>query len=234
MVTGLLLALTLPVNAPLWIGVIGSIFAIALIKICFGGLGKNKVNPALAGRLLLMLLFAKYMGDFTCDAYSGATPMEALLAGQDVDPFPMLLGTTGGCIGETSAIAILAGAIILLAFGIVNLRIPLSCLLSFAVVLTLFGGRGFDEIYLASHICGGGFLLGTWFMATDYVTSPVTRKGQCIYGAVIGIVAAFIRIQGNLGEGMTFAILAGNLLVPLIEKYTMPKAFGRKKPLISR
>lgn len=228
-VTGLLLALVLPVSAPLWIGVIGGIFAIAIVKICFGGLGKNLVNPALAARCLLLIFFAGHMTNYACDAYSGETPLQALKEGQVVDPFPMLIGRTGGCIGETSTLAILAGAILLLAFGIIRLRIPLTCLIAFTLVIIFFGGHGFDEVYLTSQLCGGGLMLGVWFMATDYVTSPVTRGGQYIYGALIGILAALFRLVGSIPDGVSFAIVLANLLVPLIEKGTMPRTFGKKR-----
>jgi len=221
--------LTLPANAPLWIGAVGSVFAIAIVKICFGGLGQNIVNPALAARCFLLVSFAGHMTDYACDAYSGATPLTALKAGESIDPYPLLMGNVGGCIGETSVIAILAGAILLLALGIINLRIPFASLFAFSLMIILFGGHGLDEIYLAVQICGGGLMLGIWFMATDYTTSPVTRKGQYIYGAVIGILAALFRIVGSAAEGMSYAILLGNIMVPLIEKATVPKAFGRRK-----
>jgi len=180
-VTGFLLALTLPVNAPLWIGAVGSVFAIVIVKICFGGLGQNIVNPALAARCFLLISFPGHMTNFTYDAYSGATPLAALKAGEIIDPYPLFLGNTAGCIGETSVLAILAGAIMLLALGIINLRIPLTCMFVFGLVILMFGGRGFDEVYLTAQICGGGLMLGVWFMATDYTTSPITRKGQYIY-----------------------------------------------------
>lgn len=229
LVTGLLLALSLPVSAPLWIGAIGGVFAIAIVKICFGGLGKNILNPALTARCFLMLLFREHMTNYVCDAYSGATPLDAVNAGHLVDPYPMFLGNTGGCIGETSVIAILAGAIFLLAIGIIQLRIPFAGMIAFGITLTLFGGKGFDELYLVTQFCGGGFMLAIWFMATDYSTSPITRKGKYIYGALIGIFTALLRIFAGVTEGVAYAILFANLLVPFIEKRTMPKAFGKKR-----
>ena len=228
-VTGLLLALILPASAPLWIGVIGGIFGIGIVKICFGGLGQNIVNPALAARCFLLISFAGHMTSYACDAYSGATPLSAMKEGKIVDPYPMLLGTTGGCIGETSVIAILAGAVLLLALGIIRLRIPLTCLTVFSLMLVLFGGKGFDAVYLVSQVCGGGLLRATWFMATDYVTSPVTKGGQYVYGAMIGVLAALFRLSGSAVEGISYAILLANLMVPLIEKVTMPRAFGKKR-----
>ncbi len=232
-VTGVLLALSLPVNAPLWAGAAGGFFAIAFVKI----LGQNRLNAALAARCFLQICFSGtigFMADYACDAYSGATPLSVLKAGQVVDPFPMMIGNIGGSMGETSAIAILAGGIILLAFGIIRLRIPLTSLITFSLMLIFFGGKGFDEVYFSSQICGGGLMLAVWFMATDYASSPITSKGQYVYGALIGILTAVFRLWGSTAEGVAYAILLANLLVPLIEKVTLPKTFGKKKQMISR
>lgn len=228
-VTGLLLALSLPVNAPLWIGAAGGIFAILVVKMFFGGIGQNIVNPALAGRCFLLISFAKHMTSFTCDAYTGPTPLEVLKQGQVTDPLFLILGNTGGCIGETSALAILLGAIFLLALGIINLRIPVSCFMVFTGMLIFFGGRGFDDIYLIQELCSGGLMLAFWFMATDYTTSPITKRGQIIYGAIIGALTAMFRLYGSALEGVSYAILLANLLTPIIEKITVPRAFGRRR-----
>lgn len=227
-VTGLLLAMSLPAAAPLWLGAVGSIFAILVVKMFFGGIGQNIVNPALAGRCFLLISFAGHMTAFACDAYSGATPLEALKQGEEVDPLSLILGNTGGCIGETSTIAILAGAVLLLALGIINLRIPASCFIVFTGVLILFGGRGFDELYLVRELCSGGLMMAFWFMAVDYTTSPITKSGQILYGAVIGALAAVFRLFGSASEGVSYAVLLANLLTPVIEKITVPKAFGRR------
>lgn len=228
MVTGLLLALSLPVNAPLWMGFAGSIFAILIVKMFFGGIGQNIVNPALAGRCFLLISFAGHMTNFVCDAYTGPTPLEALKQGEAVDPLYLILGNTGGCIGETSALAILAGGILLLAFGIINLRIPASCFAVFTGMLIFLGGKGFDEIYLVQELCSGGLMLAFWFMATDYTTSPITKRGQVLYGALIGVLAAVFRLYASASEGVSYAILLANLLTPVIEKVTVPRAFGRR------
>lgn len=228
-VTGLLLALSLPVNAPLWIGFAGGVFAILIVKMLFGGIGQNIVNPALAGRCFLLISFARHMTSFACDAYTGPTPLEALKQGDAVDPLYLILGNTGGCIGETSALAILLGAVILLGFGIINLRIPASCFTVFTGMLIFLGGRGFDEIYLVQEICSGGLMLAFWFMATDYTTSPITKRGQLLYGAIIGALAAVFRLYGSALEGVSYAILLTNLLTPIIEKITVPRAFGRRR-----
>ena len=228
-VTGLLLAMSLPVNAPLWLGAAGGIFAILVVKMFFGGIGQNIVNPALAGRCFLLISFAGHMTNFVCDAYTGPTPLEALKQGEAVDPLSLILGNTGGCIGETSALAILAGAVLLLAVGIINLRIPASCFAVFTLLLVLFGNQGVDEIFLVRELCSGGLMLSFWFMAPDYTTSPITKRGQVLYGALIGALAALFRLYGSASEGVSYAVLLANLLTPVIEKITVPKAFGRRR-----
>ena len=227
-VTGLLLALNLPPNAPWWIGVIGGFFAIVVVKMLFGGLGQNFMNPALGGRCFLLLAFTSIMTDFATDAYSGATPLAALKAGEQVNVFKMVTGFTSGTIGETSMIAIVLGAVFLILMGIIDLRIPGTYIVTFVIFIVLFGGRGFDFDFIAAHLAGGGLMLGAFFMATDYVTRPITIKGQYVFGILLGILTGILRIFGASAEGVSYAIILGNLLTPLIEKYTMPHAFGRK------
>ena len=226
-VTGLLLALNLPVSLPWWEAVLGGVFAIIIVKCMFGGLGQNFMNPALAARCFLLISFAGKMTDFTYDAVSGATPLAAMKAGESVNVLNLFLGKTAGTIGETSTLAILIGAVILLVFKVIDLRIPLSCLLSFSVFAILFGGHGFDLHFLAAQLCAGGLMLGTFFMATDYVTSPITKNGQIVYGCIIGIFTGVFRFLGSASEGVSYAIILSNLLVPLIEKVTPPTAFGK-------
>jgi len=226
-VTGLLLALNLPPNAPLWIGVMGGVFAILVVKMLFGGLGQNFMNPALGARCFLLISFPVIMTDFTCDAYSGATPLAALKAGESVNVFDMVIGRTAGTIGETSMVAIVFGACILILMGIIDLRIPGSYIITFVVFITLFGGHGFDPYFISAHLAGGGLMLGAFFMATDYVTRPVTKFGQILFGILLGILTGIFRIFGAGAEGVSYAIIIGNLLVPLIEKITYPKAFGK-------
>ena len=226
-VTGLLLALNLPPNAPLWVGVIGGVFAILVVKMLFGGLGQNFMNPALAARCFLLISFPAIMTDFTCDAYTGATPLAALKAGEGVNVFDMVIGRTAGTIGETSMIAIVFGACILILMGIIDLRIPGSYIVTFVLFITLFGGHGFDPYFISAHLAGGGLMLGAFFMATDYVTRPVTKNGQILFGILLGILTGIFRIFGAGAEGVSYAIIIGNLLVPLIEKVTYPKAFGK-------
>ncbi len=227
-VTGLLLGLNLPSTVPLWLPVIGNVFAILFVKQLFGGLGQNFMNPALAGRCFLLISFAGRMTDFTWDGVSSATPLAALKAGESVQVLDMFLGKTAGTIGETSVIAILIGAIVLLWFEVIDLRIPGSYILSFAVCTLLFGGHGLDFGFLLAELCGGGLMLGAFFMATDYVTSPITKSGQIVYGIALGILTAIFRYLGSAAEGVSYAIIIGNLLVPVIEKVTEPTAFGRE------
>lgn len=226
-VTGLLLALNLPVGAPLWIGAMGGVFAILVVKMLFGGLGQNFMNPALAARCFLLISFPALMTDFSCDAYTGATPLAALKAGETVNVTNMIIGRTAGTIGETSMIAIVIGACFLILLGVIDLRIPGSYIVSFVVFVLLFGGRGLDFQYLSAQLAGGGLMLGAFFMATDYVTRPITVKGQYVFGIFLGIMTGVFRIFGPGAEGVSYAIILGNLLVPLIEKVTMPRAFGK-------
>lgn len=235
-VTGLLLALNLPPSAPWWIPVIGGIFAILVVKQLFGGLGQNFMNPALAARCFLLVSFTGRMTNFAVpenawgkvvDTVSGATPLAALKAGESVDVMSLFLGNVQGTIGETSALAILIGAAVLLGTKVIDCRIPLTYIGTFAVFVLLFGGHGFDMSYLAAHLFGGGLMLGAWFMATDYVTTPITKKGQLVYGVCLGVFTGLFRIFGGSAEGVSYAIIFCNLLVPLIERVTMPVAFGK-------
>ena len=225
--TGLLLALNLPAEAPWWMCVLGSVFAILIVKQVFGGLGQNFMNPALGARCFLLISFTGRMTNFVYDGVTGATPLALLKAGESVNLMDMLIGNEAGTIGETSVIAILIGAMFLIAMGIIDLRIPGTYLASFVVFIVLFGGRGLDLTYITAHLCGGGLMLGAWFMATDYVTSPITKSGQIIYGICLGVLTGLFRLFGGSAEGVSYAIIISNLLVPLIEKVTLPKAFGK-------
>ncbi|MBE5883122.1 MAG: RnfABCDGE type electron transport complex subunit D [Lachnospiraceae bacterium] len=225
-VTGLLLALNLPVGIPLWMAFLGGVFAILVVKMLFGGLGQNFMNPALAARCFLLISFPLQMTDFGCDAYSGATPLALLKAGESVNTMDMIIGRTAGTIGETSMLAILLGACLLIMMGIIDLRIPGSYIVSFVLFVGIFGGHGFDPAYLSAQLAGGGLMLGAFFMATDYVTRPITVKGQYVFGIFLGLMTGVFRIFGPGAEGVSYAIILGNLLVPLIEKVTKPRAFG--------
>jgi electron transport complex protein RnfD/electron transport complex protein RnfC len=226
-VTGLLLALNLPSSFPLWMTALGACFAIVIVKMLFGGLGQNFMNPALGARCFLVISFAKYMTNFTTDVYTGPTPLAIVKAGGEVNIFDMVIGRTAGTIGETSMIAIVLGACFLIALGIIDLKIPGSYIVSFVIFILLFSKRGFDLNYICAQLAGGGLMLGAFFMATDYVTRPITKKGQYVFGILLGILTGVFRIFGPGAEGVSFAIILGNLLVPLIEKITLPKAFGK-------
>ena len=227
-VTGLLLALNLPPRAPWWVGVIGGVFAILVVKMLFGGLGQNFMNPALGARCFLLISFTSIMTNFDCDAYTGATPLAAIKAGESAPQLiDMIVGRTSGTIGETSMIALLIGAAFLLVIGVIDLRVPGSYILSFVVFLILFSGHGIDVNYILSQLAGGGLMLGAFFMATDYVTRPITKNGQYLFGIFLGIMTGIFRLFGPSAEGVSYAIILGNLLVPLMEKITMPKPFGK-------
>lgn len=229
-VTGLILGMNLPHTIDWWIPIIGGVFAIVVVKMLFGGLGQNFMNPALGARCFLLISFTGPMTSFTYDGVTGATPLAMLKEGLSVNTMSMLLGKTAGTIGETSAICILIGAIFLILMGVIDLRIPGTYLLTVVVFVTLFGGRGFDVNYIVAHLCGGGLMFGAFFMATDYVTSPITPAGKYIFGICLGVLTGIFRIFGASAEGVSYAIIFSNLLVPLIEKITVPRAFGIVKP----
>lgn len=235
MVTGLLLALNLPPQAPWWMAVLGGVFAILIVKQLFGGLGQNIMNPALGARCFLLLSFPGRMTDFSvgsasaqrlADTVSGATPLAEMKAGGSYDLLSLFVGNTRGTIGETSAVLLLLGGIFLVALKIIDLRIPLTYLGSFAVFLVLFGGHGLDAGYVAAQLCAGGLMLGAWFMATDYVTRPITPGGQYVYGVLLGVLTGLFRVCGGSAEGVSYAIIFANLLVPVIERLTVPAGFG--------
>ena len=180
-----------------------------------------------------MLFRSGQMTRFVYDGTTGATPLAVLKEGGTVDSMDMLIGTIPGTIGETSVIAIIAGAIFLILMGVIDLRIPGTYIVTFVIFVGIFGqftkaGAGlFDPQYITAHLCGGGLMLGAWFMATDYVTSPITKKGQYVFGVLLGILTGLFRLFGGSAEGVSYAIIIGNLLVPLIERVTLPKPFGK-------
>ena len=232
LVTGMILALNLPSTVSWYIPVLGGVFAIVVAKMLFGGLGQNFMNPALAGRCFLVISFGEAMTNFKTDLYSGATPLAQLKAGESIDLLSAFIGKQAGCIGEVSAVAILIGFVYLLARKVITARIPCTYVVSAIVFITLItfakGGNVTPE-FVVGNIITGGLLSGAVFMATDYVTSPITIKGQYIYGIVLGILTALFRVLGKAAEGVSYAIIFSNLLVPMIEKFTLPKAFGNEK-----
>jgi electron transport complex protein RnfD len=225
-ITGLLLALNLPPGLPVWMAIVGSVFAIALGKQVFGGLGHNPFNPALIGRAFLVASFPVHMTTWISpvDGTTTATPLGLMkLQGVSTDYMSLFLGKIGGCIGETSALAILIGAAYLLYKGYIDWRIPLSYLGTVAVLTTVFGQ---DPIF---HLFAGGLMLGAFFMATDMVTSPITKKGRWIFGIGAGILVVVIRLWGGYPEGVSYSILLMNGVTPLINRYTRPRVFGEVK-----
>lgn len=233
-VTGLLLALNLPGLMPIqhlwWISILGSFFAIIIVKQLFGGLGQNFMNPALGARAFLLISFAGIMTTWgpQIDGVSTATPLGIIKEGVGTLPSVMetFIGTIPGSLGETSAIALILGGLYLIIRKVISYRIPVYFVGSTAIMILLFGGNGFDLTYLSYHLFSGGLMLGAFFMATDYSSSPTTSKGQIIMGVGCGILTALIRLFGGYPEGVSFAILIMNLFVPLIDKYTVPKIFG--------
>ncbi|MBQ1372138.1 MAG: RnfABCDGE type electron transport complex subunit D, partial [Oscillospiraceae bacterium] len=215
-VTGLLLALTLSAQTPLYVPILGSIFAILVVKCAFGGLGKNFINPALTARCFLLISFSGVMTAYGMDGVSSATPCVELAAGHTVNISSMFLGSANGVIGGSIA-ALLLGGLALWVFDIIHGQICFSVLGAFTLCMALFGGQGFDPGFLAAHLCGGGVVLGAFFMATDYVTSPMSRLGQTVYGVLIGVLGALFRIKGQSPDSFSYSIIVANLFVPLID-----------------
>ena len=226
-VTGLLIALNIPSTLNVGFEIVGCVFAVIVVKQLFGGLGQNFMNPALGARCFLLICFAGKMTYFVYDGVTGPTPLAELKAGETVNTLSMLLGNIRGTIGETSVVAIMIGAMFLILMGVIDLRIPGTYIVTFVIFITLFGGHGFDPQYITAHLCGGGLMLGAWFMATDYVTSPITSKGKILFGICLGCLTGLFRLFGGSAEGVSYAIIISNLLVPLIEKVTLPKPFGK-------
>lgn len=241
-VTGLLLALTLPVSVPYWLAAAGSIFAVVVVKGMCGGIGQNMFNPALAARAFMLLIAPVHVTRFvsagtkmsfglTADAVTSATPLHEMqmLAVPDISLGDMFIGNIGGCIGEVSTLALLIGGIYLIARKVISPRIPLAYLGSVAV-LTLVFSKGEDPfMWMVYSLLGGGVVLGAFFMATDYTTSPVTPMGQIIYGIGAGALTVIFRYTGLFPEGVTYAILIMNAATWLIEQLTAPRRFGLKK-----
>ena len=232
-VTGLMLALTISSRAPLYAPIIGSIFAILVVKCCFGGLGKNFVNPALAARCFLLISFPSAMTVYSIDGVAFATPCAELAAGQAVNVTSTFLGSANGVIGG-SILGLLIGGLALWAFDIIHGQIWISVLVSVTAFLGFFGGKGFDLPFLAAHLCSGGVILGAFFMATDYVTSPMSRLGQTFYGVLIGVMGAMFRVFGSAPDSFSYSVIVANLFTPLIDTYVVDKPYAFRKRMIQR
>ena len=227
LVTGMILGLNMPPAIPLWMPILGGVFAIIVVKQLYGGLGQNWMNPALAARCFMLISFAQAMTKFTdpvTDAVASATPLAAIKAGDTYDLAAMFIGKIPGTIGEVSVIALLIGAAYLLVKKVITIRIPAAYILSFAVFAFIFGQHNIN--YVLAEVCGGGLIFGAFFMATDYATSPVTKKGQLIYGIGCGLFTVFIRYFGSYNEGVCYSIMVMNCCTALIDKYTKPVRFG--------
>ena len=232
LVTGMLLALTLPASVPFGIVVLGSVFAIVFAKCMCGGLGQNIFNPALAARAFLMLLFPAALTHYeTIDGFSSATPLHRMVMPTlpDNSLMDMFLGRIPGSIGELSALALLLGGVFLVARKVISLKIPLAYLGSVAVLTFVFSKTGNPISWMLYSLLGGGVMLGAIFMATDYATSPVTPMGQILYGIGCGTLTVFFRYYGLFPEGVTYAILLMNLATWGIDRITAPRRFGTKK-----
>lgn len=231
-VTGLLLAMNLPASAPVWVPIVGCAFAIIISKQLFGGLGQNFINPALAGRAFLLASYPTEMttwtsaGNFGADAVAVATPLAQLKAGvmPEASLVDVLVGNIGGCIGETCAIALIAGGIYLIVKHVISWKIPVIYIGTVFVLSAILGRNGLDQPVYELFV--GGLMLGAFFMATDYASSPVTPKGQIIFALGCGLLTTLIRVYGGYPEGVSYSILIMNLCVPLIERFTQPKIFG--------
>ena len=247
-VTGILLAFVCPVTIPYWCIIIGDFFAIVVVKMLFGGIGKNLVNPALSARAFLFswpvlmtnwvkVGFENAAGLFsTADAVTAATPMAAMHQGNlpEESVLDLFLGNVGGCIGETSVLLLLVGLVYLLARKVITLRIPLAYIGTVAVLSLLFPQGNNPFVWCAAQVCGGGLMLGAIFMATDYVTSPVTKLGQMIFGIGCGVLTIVIRYFGGYNEGVSYAILIMNFCVVLLDRIGRPTKFGAPKKEVAR
>lgn len=226
-VTGLLLALSLPASVPLYIPFAGSLFAILVVKCLFGGLGHNFMNPALAGRCFLLISFSGIVTSFEVDGISAATPLVDLAAGKVINISEIFLGFSNGVIGSSIA-ALALGGLYLWVIGGITFEIPVAALISFSAFIALFGGQGFDPLFILAHLCGGGIVMGAVFMATDPVTSPVTSSGQLLFGAAVGILSGLFRVFGSAADSVSYAIIISNLLVPLIDEISVPVPYGNR------
>ena len=243
-VTGLLLAFNVPASLPWWMCLIGSAFAIIVVKMVFGGIGNNFVNPALAARAFLLASFPvamtmwtktgiNWVGTGNIDAYTTATPLSFLKAGESgltalidngITLTDMFIGNVGGCIGETSAILVILGGVYLMYKGIINYVIPTFYIATVSILMFILGGFNFS--FVLYELLAGGLMLGACFMLTDYTTSPMTKQGQIIYAVLAGLITTVIRLYGGYPEGVSYSILFVNVMTPLIDKYTKTKVFG--------
>ena len=229
MVTGLLLALTLPAKVPVYIPILGAVFAILVVKCLFGGLGHNIMNPALTGRAFLLISFGSMMTVYSVDGVSAATPLALLGQGQTVELLPILMGSASGVIGS-SALGLILGGIYLLARGGITWEIPASMIGTTWLFLVIFGGHGFAPGYILPQLFGGGLLMAAFFMATDPVSCPSTRDGQLVFGFFAGLLIGLFRVKGASPDSTTYAVLIADLVGPVIDDLIIPTPFGYRIP----
>lgn len=232
-ITGLLLGMNLPPTVPIWLPVVGSFFAIIIAKQLFGGLGHNFINPALAARAFLLASYPTEMTKWSVDATTSATQLglmkESGFIPQTQDYINALIGLKGGCIGEVCAIAIILGGLYLMIRQVISWRIPVAYLGTFLILTALLKRTGYDATYPVYELLTGGLLLGAFFMATDYSSSPVTPLGQLIFGIGCAVLTVVIRFKGGYPEGVSYSILIMNLVVPYLDRFMKPKVYGEVK-----
>ncbi len=229
MVTGLLLALTMPAKVPFYLPILGSVFAILVVKCLFGGLGHNIMNPALTGRAFLLISFGSMMTQYSVDGVSAATPLALLGQGQTVELLPILMGSASGVIGS-SALGLILGGIYLLLRGGITWEIPASMIATTWLFLVIFGGYGFAPSYILPQLFGGGLLMAAFFMATDPVSCPSTRDGQLVFGIFAGLLIGLFRVKGASPDSTTYAVLIADLVGPVIDDLIIPTPFGYRIP----
>lgn len=226
---GLIMSYCLPSGVSWYIGVIAGVLSALIMQISLHFFYKNVVSPVVLTRLILMIVFKEQMTAYAFDGLTMATPLSVVKAEGTADILSMLFGNHGGCIGETSALLLCLGAISLILIGVIDFRVSGMYLFSFAAFMAVFGGQGLSSYYLSAQLAGGGFMLALWFIAPEYSTLPITKAGRWIYGIVLGLLTGIFRLLGTSAENLCFAILIANLLVPLIEKFTIGRPFGVEK-----
>jgi len=226
---GLIMAYCLPPGISWYLGVLAGFLSTLIMQISIHFFSKNILSPVILTRLLMMYAFSSEMFTYAFDGLTMATPLAVLKEEGTVNTLYMILGNTGGCIGESSAILLCVGAIFLILVGVMDFRVTGMYLLMFAVFMAVFGGHGLSSYYLTAHMAGGGFMLALWFIAPEYSSLPITKSGRWLYGMILGLLTGFFRLFGPSAENICFAILIANLTVPLLEKITIRRPFGVEK-----
>lgn len=229
LLTGLMMSYCLPPSVEWYIAVLAGVLCALAMQLSLHFFYRNVVSPVILTRLILMFVFAQQMSTYTFDGLTMATPLAVLKESGTVNTLYMIFGNTGGSIGETSTILLCAGAIFLIMMGIIDFRVSGMYLFSFAAFMAVFGGQGLSSYYLTAHLAGGGFMLALWFIAPAYSSIPITKGGRWVYGILLGILTGIFRLFGTSAENLCYAVLIANLLVPVIEKFTIRRPFGVEK-----